>query len=134
LSESVHVLAPAKVNLFLGVGGVRPDGYHTVDAVFHELDLADEVSLVAADELWVTCDPDVGVGIEDNLAAKAARAFGGLVGREPNVHITIRKHVPHGAGLGGGSSDAAAVIRGPTCDISIWLARWRRAPLTRCIT
>ncbi|HET6350564.1 MAG TPA: 4-(cytidine 5'-diphospho)-2-C-methyl-D-erythritol kinase [Coriobacteriia bacterium] len=112
MSDSVHVLAPAKVNLFLGVGGVRPDGYHTVDAVFHELDLADELSLAAADGLSVTCVPDVGVGVEDNLAAKAAREFGRLVGREPSVHIAIRKHVPHGAGLGGGSSDAAAVIRG----------------------
>lgn len=112
LTDSVHLLAPAKVNLFLGVGGLRADGYHAIDAVFHELDLADEVTLTLSDRFGVRCAPDIGVDADDNLVTKAARAFAALAGREASVRIELRKHVPHGAGLGGGSSDAAAVIRG----------------------
>ncbi len=105
-------VAPAKVNLHLGVGGVRTDGYHDVTTVLHALELADMVEIEPAAELTLTCEPSVGVSPENNLAYRAAVALGEAVGRRPQVAIRLIKHIPHGAGLGGGSSDAAAVIAG----------------------
>lgn len=110
----LRVTAPAKVNLQLSVGPAGSDGYHALTSVFHTLELADEVTLTPSDELNMTCDVDLGIPARDNLAFKAAAAFGAAVGFEPRVSISVRKHIPHGAGLGGGSSDAAAVIAGLT--------------------
>lgn len=104
--------APAKVNLHLGVGGVRPDGYHDVDTVLQALSLADEVVIGPGEGLSVTTEPDIGLAAEDNLAYRAARALGAAFGREPEVSIRIVKHVPMQAGLGGASADAAAVLVG----------------------
>ena len=110
--NSVRVQAPAKVNLFLGVGEVLADGYHAVTTVMHAIDLRDEVVLAPAGVLSLVCVPDVGVPAERNLAWRAATEMGSRFGRDPRVEITLTKHTPHGAGLGGGSSDAAAVIAG----------------------
>lgn len=106
------IIAPAKVNLFLGIGSIRDDGYHDLVGVFHTLELADKLTLLSAEPLSVRCEPDVGVPAESNLAYRAAVEFARECGREPSGAITIAKHIPHGAGLGGGSSDAAAVIAG----------------------
>lgn len=108
----MRVAAPAKVNLFLGVGDRLSDGYHAVTTVLHALEFGDEVSIEPHACLELHCDTDLGVSPEDNLAYRAAVAFGEAVGRVPEVRITLHKVVPHGAGLGGGSSDAAAVIAG----------------------
>lgn len=110
--QCVVVTAPAKVNLFLGVGAARPDGYHDVTTVLHALELADTVTLVPAAGLTVVCEPDPGVPMTANLAYKAALAFAEHTGAPAAAHIEVRKRIPHGAGLGGGSSDAAAVIAG----------------------
>jgi 4-diphosphocytidyl-2-C-methyl-D-erythritol kinase len=114
------VSAPAKVNLFLGVGALRPDGYHNVVTIMHALDLADTVRLTPADELTVTCDSDVGIPSVQNLAFRAAQAFSEAYGVDVLVDIAIEKRIPAGAGLGGGSSDAAAVLAG--------LAHWAGVP------
>lgn len=106
----LRVIAPAKVNLMLGVGGVRADGYHAVTTVLHCLELADELTLRPASSLSLTCDTDLGIPADKNLALRAARAMGEAFGRAPGVEITLVKHIPHGAGLGGGSTDAAGVI------------------------
>jgi 4-diphosphocytidyl-2-C-methyl-D-erythritol kinase len=108
----IRIVAPAKVNLFLGIGAVRADGYHDLVSVFHALDLADELTIADADTLSVTCEPPLDVPAHDNLAYRAAVRLGELVGHDPRVALTIRKSIPHGAGLGGGSSDAAATIAG----------------------
>ncbi len=108
----LRVIAPAKVNLFLGIGPVRPDGYHGLVSVFHALSLADEIFMEPAEQLILECNTDLGVSAEQNLAHRAACALGEVLRREPSVHIRIKKRIPHGAGLGGGSSDAAAVIVG----------------------
>lgn len=107
---AIGVEAPAKLNLYLGVGGRRPDGYHDVETVLVALDLHDTVTVEPAAELSVVCEPDVGVPALDNLAWRAAEAFAGEVGRSSDVAIRIVKRIPAGAGLGGGSADAAAVI------------------------
>ena len=120
--QSLTITAPAKINLFLGVGSIRPDGYHSVQTVLHTLELADTVTLTPADELTLTCDVDLGIPPQSNLAYRAAQAFSAAYGLDVLLHIAVAKRIPAGAGLGGGSSDAAAVLVG--------LAHWAGLPLT----
>jgi len=110
---AVLVRAPAKVNLVLEVGGRRPDGYHDLDTLFQAVSLWDEVRIVRrAGDVTLTVDgPDLGPA-EENLAVRAARIFLDEIGAAEGVALELRKDIPAGAGLGGGSSDAAAVLRG----------------------
>ncbi len=107
--------APAKINLWLEILGRRPDGYHDIDTCYQAIDLADTVVLEPSDRPGVTCRVQgpfakgVPEGAE-NLAAWAALLLAERTGHEPRVAITIVKEIPAGAGLGGGSSDAAAVL------------------------
>ena len=111
----IHLLAPAKINLHLRVTGSRPDGYHNIESVVQKISLYDRITLVEKDRpgINVTCEkPGVPSGPE-NLAHKAAVGLMEASGiEERGVSIVLEKHIPHGAGLGGGSSDAAAVLRG----------------------
>lgn len=104
------VNAPAKLNLYLAVGDLLPSGYHSVTTVLVALDLADRVTVTPAPELSLVCEPEVGVGACDNLGWRAAVAMGEAFGSSPDFAIRIDKIVPAGAGLAGGSADAAAVI------------------------
>ena len=99
--------ARAKVNLLLDVGGVK-DGFHRVDAVFQEISLHDDVVVEKSQGTCVWC---VEVS-KNNIAEKAAKLFFEKTEAIGGAKITIRKKIPVAAGLGGGSSDAAAVIRG----------------------
>jgi len=110
--EPIRVTAPAKINLYLAVGASRPDGYHNVTTVLQALEFGDELSITPAAALSLVCDTDLGIPAQENLAFRAAQALGEEFGREPHVAISLAKRVPHGAGLGGGSSDAAAVLLG----------------------
>ncbi len=113
MTVSVRVDAPAKVNLFLRVLGRRADGFHEIETLFQAVELHDRVVLTPTSS-GVELDlagPDLGP-VEENLAVRAARAFLGAVGRPAGVRIRLEKRIPAGAGLGGGSSDAAAVLRG----------------------
>ena len=107
--------APAKVNLVLCVGPRRPDGYHDLETLMVPLDLADDVTVRVAfgRRGAVTCRVPRRPELDGprNLAARAAEAFRKLVGVRDAVHLTIEKRIPVTAGLGGGSSDAAAVLR-----------------------
>jgi 4-diphosphocytidyl-2-C-methyl-D-erythritol kinase len=95
--------AHAKLTVSLRVTGVRDDGYHLIDAEMVSLDLADELTFADGDELRITgAELDAG---EDNLVRRALR----VVGR--TARVELHKRIPAGAGLGGGSSDAAAVLR-----------------------
>jgi 4-diphosphocytidyl-2-C-methyl-D-erythritol kinase len=99
------VLAPAKINLTLEVLARRDDGYHGIRSVIVPLEWADELRIEPAGAFAFTCSqPDLSGA--DNLAARAARA----VDAEPPVAISLEKRIPAQAGLGGGSSDAAAVL------------------------
>lgn len=110
---SVTVRVPGKVNLFLGVGDCRPDGFHELTTVFHAVSLADEVTVRTADLLSLNM---VGEGAdqvpldERNLAWRAAELMAEHVGRAPDVEITIAKSIPVAGGMAGGSADAAAVL------------------------
>ncbi len=98
--------APAKLTVSLRITGVEPDGYHLIEAEMVALDLADELEFFEGDGLEVTGPAAVGVpGGQDNLVRRALVA----VGRTAQVRLT--KRIPAGAGLGGGSADAAAVLR-----------------------
>ena len=105
--------APAKLTLSLRVTGRRPNGYHLIDAEMVAVDLADVLVLSEGDGLDVDGDDSVPTGA-DNLVLRALRA----VGRTAFVHL--EKRIPAGAGLGGGSADAAAVLRWAGCtDLSV---------------
>ena len=107
------VPAPAKVNLRLRVHGREPSGFHPIETVFCALDLADEVEVELTGGESVRLDlegPDLGPP-ERNLAVRAAEALLREAGLRQGVRIALRKRIPAGGGLGGGSSDAAAVLR-----------------------
>jgi 4-diphosphocytidyl-2-C-methyl-D-erythritol kinase len=110
---SVTVRVPGKVNLYLGVGDRRDDGYHELTTVFHAVSLLDEVTVRNADVLSVEM---AGEGVESlpaderNLAWRAAELMAEHVGRAPDVAISIEKSIPVAGGMAGGSADAAAVL------------------------
>lgn len=109
---ALRILAPAKVNLHLAVGEKADDGYHAVSTVLQTLALGDTVTIRPATEFGFTCAPDLGLTREDNLACRAAMAMTERFALPLNVAVSVEKRVPHGAGLGGASADAAATIVG----------------------
>lgn len=111
VTRALTLLAPAKINLALAVVGKRDDGFHELRSVFATIDLADRVRVAPHSRLEVRIAPDVGAPRGDDLASRAVRAMATATGREPTAFVHIRKRVPVAAGLGGGSSDAAAVLR-----------------------
>ncbi len=103
-------LCPAKVNLYLKVLGRREDGYHELVTVMQPLALADELQVKPGSGLTLECrHPEVPSGA-DNLVWRAAQAFAAAARRELQVHLHLLKNIPVAAGLGGGSSDAAATL------------------------
>ena len=115
MSRAVRLLAPAKVNLTLEVVGKRPDGYHELRSVFAVVDLADRVRVARADRLDVELRPDPiqdGAAPESELSRRAVVALAHQTGRAAAAHVRVAKRIPVAAGLGGGSSDAGAVLRG----------------------
>ena len=109
----VRVRAPAKINLHLSVGDVRPDGYHDLVTVFHAVDLADEVTVQAAERHSVRTVPSDGVPAgAKNLAGVAARLLARRSGAGGPVAIEISKQIPVAGGMAGGSADAAAALVG----------------------
>ena len=110
---AVRVRAPAKINLHLSVGDVRPDGYHDLVTVFHAVDLADELTIATADRHVVRTDPPTGVPVgAKNLAGLAARLLAKRTGAGGPVAIDITKQIPVAGGMAGGSADAAAALVG----------------------
>lgn len=112
--KSVVVRSFAKVNLTLDVLGKRPDGYHAIESVMQTIGLRDNISLSlgGAPGIRLTCDMDGIPTDARNLAHQAASAVIEASGVSPGVEIAIEKQIPVEAGLGGGSSNAAAVMRG----------------------
>src|SRR5258707_1321972 len=115
--RSAKTSAQAKINLMLRVLGREPSGYHQLETVFQRLDLADEVTVrIGGESRSVDCTgeamPPGGLGSpEDNLAFRAAVAYHGATGWPGTFSIEIMKRIAVGAGLGGGSADAGAVLR-----------------------
>lgn len=113
--EQLTIYAHAKVNLTLSVGAKRPDGYHAVETVMTGVRLRDTVTLTTGGERdTLICDRAITERAEDNLCMRALALFFRRTGlpRREGVAIRLDKRIPMQAGLGGGSSDAAAVLRG----------------------
>ncbi len=128
---SVTVRVPAKINLHLGVGPLRADGFHELRTVFHAVSLYDEVTITATQdgELTVTAVGENAEGVpldEDNLAVRAVRAVAELADVIPSATVTLRKGIPVSGGLAGGSADAAAALLAAD---ELWSAGLSRAAL-----
>jgi 4-diphosphocytidyl-2-C-methyl-D-erythritol kinase len=110
---ALTVRARAKINIGLKITGQREDGYHTIETIFQEISLADEIFLdrVMRGPNFTCSDPFLPLD-ETNLCLKAVEALKKEVGPLDNISIHLEKRIPVGAGLGGGSSDAAATIKG----------------------
>jgi len=113
----IRIEAPAKINLFLEVTGDRPDGYHDLATLFAKISLADRLTLRKTGKPGVSLRVVNKANLKlsktgDNIVYKAAIAFFEAFKINPAVEITLVKKIPVGAGLGGGSSDAAAALKG----------------------
>jgi 4-diphosphocytidyl-2-C-methyl-D-erythritol kinase len=104
------LIAPAKVNYYLAITGKREDGFHNLESLVLPTEYGDEIRIKPSDEDSLTCsDPDIPCG-SDNLVLKAVEVYRRKTGFDGHVSIHLEKRIPSGAGLGGGSSDAATVL------------------------
>jgi len=107
----LNLRAPAKINLVLEVLGKRRDGYHEIKSIMQTVDLCDMLTLESSDDVSFDCSVPV-LHFEDNLVLRAVQTISGAMGCSKGVRIKLEKHIPWGAGLGGGSSDAATTLVG----------------------
>lgn len=113
--DVIKLRAPAKINLSFRILGRRTDGYHEIETQMAPVSVFDELTLTRSEgtgEIELVCDDPTLPGGSDNLAVHAARLFLEQTRIASNLRIELKKKIPHGAGLGGGSSDAASVILG----------------------
>ncbi len=108
----INMKAPAKINLFLEILGKRDDGFHEIETIMQEIDLVDKLQFEEIEEgVRLECsNRNVPVN-EDNLVCKAAMLIQNECGIKKGVSISLEKNIPVGAGLGGGSSDAATTLK-----------------------
>jgi 4-diphosphocytidyl-2-C-methyl-D-erythritol kinase len=109
----MQILAPAKINLSLKILGRRKDGFHELETLISPISIKDEIRIDKYDPgsgIRFRCDDPSIPQSDDNLAVRAAKAFFNATKIEPAISIELKKKIPHGAGLGGGSSDAASVL------------------------
>lgn len=104
----MKLLSPAKLNLGLWVLGKRPDGYHDIFTIYHSVGLFDEVTI---EDGPLSVETSSGIPMEENLVYRAIRVMEERLGQDINFRVSIRKSIPEGAGLGGGSSNVAIVIK-----------------------
>ena len=122
-----HVLAPAKLNLFLHINGQRADGYHLLQSVFMLIDWCDTLHFEVQDGGRLTRE-DLSTPLPaDDLVIRAARALQAASGTSLGAHIAIEKSIPAQAGMGGGSSDAASTLLALN---RLWGLNW---PLSRLL-
>ncbi|NHI17374.1 4-(cytidine 5'-diphospho)-2-C-methyl-D-erythritol kinase [Microbacterium excoecariae] len=119
--DGVRVRAPGKINLFLEVGALQPDGYHELATAFQAVSLYEDLVATPSDDFTIEVSGTVdvsGVPTDDrNLALRAARLLAAETGHPGGVHLDVRKEVPVAGGMGGGSADAAAAL--VACD-ALW--------------
>ncbi|CAG9296290.1 4-(cytidine 5'-diphospho)-2-C-methyl-D-erythritol kinase [Celerinatantimonas diazotrophica] len=111
MTNPIFFPAPAKLNLFLHINGRRPDGYHELQTLFQFLDIADELSFTPTHQSEIILEPPLpGVNNSDNLIIRAANLLKPYTDKARGVKITLKKNLPMGGGIGGGSSDAATTL------------------------
>ncbi|MFA5162234.1 MAG: 4-(cytidine 5'-diphospho)-2-C-methyl-D-erythritol kinase [Elusimicrobiales bacterium] len=131
--RKITLAAPAKINLFLEITGKRPDGYHNIATLFAKISLADKITIAKSGKPGfrlinrTPCPLSAGA---DNLALRAEKAVREEFGINGCTTITLEKNIPIGAGLGGGSSDAAAVIKGMCRLFGITTRPWENRRLS----
>ena len=120
----MKVRAPAKINLSLKILGRRSDGFHEIETLIAPISLCDDIKIERTDSaegFQFDCDdPSVPTG-DDNLIVRAAKSFFAATKLKSSVLIELKKRIPHGAGLGGGSSDAASALLALN-EIAAWSA------------
>ena len=124
MKSTMRVFAPAKINVYLRIIGRRPDGYHLLDSLMVPVSLYDIIEIEAekgAPEITVTCDDPSIPCDKTNLVYKAAALLCEETGIQAKIAIDLRKNIPAGAGLGGGSSDAAVVLKSLNILLSLGL-------------
>ncbi len=130
----MQLRAPAKINLSFRILHQRPDGFHEVETFMTPISLCDELIIERAEQNrgihFVCDDPSLSVG-SDNLVVRAAELFFENAKKGPVVEITLRKKIPHSAGLGGGSSDAAATLRALN---ELFATNWPREKIAEIAT
>lgn len=132
--QGVRVLAPAKVNLHLGVHAEKDErGYHRVDSVMAALALYDEITVHPSDDLLVEVSPEVSVRAENSNVGRAVSRLAQAFGRDPSIHVHVRREIPMRAGLGGSSSDAGGTLRALCALWGIDVADERVAQVARSI-
>ena len=113
MTATTTLQCPAKLNLFLHITGRRADGYHSLQTLFQIIDLCDSLSLSPADDSSITLEcSDAALTGPDNLVLRAALALRAATGSTQGASMRLDKRIPMGAGLGGGSSDAASALLG----------------------
>ncbi len=113
MGKRLSLLAPAKINLHLEVLGRRDDGYHDIVSLFQAVSLYDEIEFRSLKKMKAyQLEGDSSIPAEDNIITKAVELFRQESGNFSGIYIGVQKRIPVGAGLGGGSSDAAAVLIG----------------------
>jgi 4-diphosphocytidyl-2-C-methyl-D-erythritol kinase len=132
---AMQSLAPAKINVYLRIVGRRPDGYHILDSLMVPISLYDEISIAVESgaphaarpriELVLSCDDPTVPGDETNLASKAAALLCQEVGLQAHIVMHLHKRIPAGAGLGGGSSNAATVLKSLNALLALGLTEKR---------
>ena len=114
-TEAIREIAPAKVNLFLHVGEKRADGFHELESLVVFADFGDVLEFAPSDQLTLSLKGPFAEGLQagnENLVLRAARALAAHANRSDGAAITLTKYLPVAAGIGGGSTDAAATLRG----------------------
>jgi len=106
----IRVPSPAKLNLFLHITGRRDDGYHELQTIFQLIDLSDWLEFTQTDDLQISIDGLNSVDLEQNLIYKATQILKPYAQKITGLSIRVEKNIPMGAGLGGGSSDAATTL------------------------
>ncbi|MFO8034815.1 MAG: 4-(cytidine 5'-diphospho)-2-C-methyl-D-erythritol kinase, partial [Candidatus Bipolaricaulota bacterium] len=128
--EALRVRAYAKLNLGLRVVGRRANGYHLLQSTMVAVDLADTLSFTRQRAgVTVSCRPGLGISPEKNLVSRAVSAALSRAGAHTGVKVVVHKHIPPGAGLGGGSSDAAAALSGTNLLLDLGLSQAQLAEL-----
>jgi len=112
--QSLNLLSPAKINLRLEILSKRPDNYHEIKTIFHKISIFDKIGLekIPGNEVQLTIDNPAIPTDNTNLAVKAANLLFNHADIKPGIKIEIKKKIPAGAGLGGGSSNAAITLKG----------------------
>jgi 4-diphosphocytidyl-2-C-methyl-D-erythritol kinase len=135
VSDTLHIFSYAKLNYTLDILSRRPDGYHNLASVMQVVSLADEIELTHSPQPGVTLECDM-PGIptdENNLAYRAASLVLRAANSNAGIHIALRKRIPPQAGLGGGSSNAAYILRGVNAWLGLGLSEEQLHPLAKTL-